>query len=152
MSEAGLRTDFWNEFSHSIAQRPDWPLGSFKHQHGSKAYIEFEARLGAGFRPRAVFHTQDNELRAEILTTGNAQRLDLLDRLIAVGSRLETLHCGIAEVSVAPNRSDGKVQIVWRDAMTRNRRLWPVHQDWIAETLLDLRDTMVAQIMRDTLS
>ena len=36
--------------------------------------------------------------------------------------------------------------------MTRNRRLWPVHQDWIAETFLDLRDTMVAQIMRDTLS
>ena len=109
--------------------------------HGNDAYVEFYERLGHGFRPRAVFLIKDNQVRAEILTTSR-EGLELLDGLVAVGGRVATAHGGIADASVSAGRSDGKVQIVWYDAMTGNRRLWSTHHDWIGETLCDLRATV----------
>jgi len=109
--------------------------------HGNDAYIEFDEHLGLGFRPRAVFLIRDNQLRAEILTTSRTG-LELLDSIVASGGRIATSNGGISEASVSDGRSDGKVQVVWRDAMTLNRKLWCVHYDWIGETLCDLRETL----------
>lgn len=120
-------------------------MTAFRHVHGNDAYVEFDERLGLGFRPRAVFLLKDNQLRAEILTTSRAG-LELLDNLASAGGRLATVNGSVAEASVSDRRSDGKVQVVWRDAMTSNRSLWPVHHDWIGVTLCDLRETMVPLI------
>lgn len=148
MSTADLRAAFWGELSARLVQLTDWTLGSFRHVHGNDAYVEFEEKLGQGFRPRAVFLLKDNQLRAEVLTTSK-QGLETLDRLVALGSRVSSVHGGIAEASVSLGRNDGKLQIVWRDAMTSNQRLWPVHQDWIRETLLDLRATLASLVDND---
>ncbi len=145
-----LRAAFWDDLSARLVQRPDWALGSFRHVHGNDAYVEFEKKLGQGFRPRAVFLLKDNQLRAEVLTTSKSG-LETLDRLVAFGSRVPTVHGGIAEASVSLGRSDGKLQFVWRDAMTSNRRLWPVHHDWIGESLLDLQATLATLIAEDDL-
>ena len=146
MKGSDLRSHFWTGLSVRIAERSDWRLGTFKHQHGSDAYIEFQERLGLGFRPRAVFLTNDNQLRAEILTTGNKGGLELLNSLLASGRLLKTANAGFAEVSVSHGRSDGKVQVVWENAMTLNRKLWSVHYDWIGQTLCDLKETLAPLI------
>jgi hypothetical protein len=143
------RTAFWAGFAERIAERPEWNLGQFKHQHSNQGYIEFSERLGLGFRPRAVCLTNCNELRAEILTGKNSHGLALLDNLIAAGPYLQTTNGGIATASVSNLRSDGKVEIIWRDAMIGNRRLWSVHYDWIGESLLDLRATLSPIIDRE---
>jgi len=148
VSTAELRASFWGEFAARLAQRPDMALGPFRHVHGNDAYVEFDEKLGQGFRPRAVFLLKDNQLRAEVLTTSRSG-LEALDRLVAGGGRVATVHGGIAEASVSFGRSDGKLQFVWREAVTSNRRLWPVHHDWIGESLLDLRATLATLISQD---
>jgi hypothetical protein len=140
--EEPLRKAFWDGLSVRIAARPDWGLGHFRHVHGNEAYIEFDEPLALGFHQRAVFLLRDNQLRAEIHTMSR-HGIEFLDRLIAAGPTLATSEGGIAEVRVSRGRSDGKIQIVWRDAMTGNRRLWQVHHDWIGETLRDLRKSVV---------
>ncbi|MBL9053136.1 MAG: hypothetical protein JNN02_05350 [Tabrizicola sp.] len=142
MSASDLRVEFWAGLAVRLKHRPDWALGRFRILPAHPGYIEFEERLGLGFRPRAVFLTRANELRAEILTQGSADGLDLLDRVLARQARIATLNQSIAEASVSGKRSDGKVQIVWPSGMTRNRQLWQLHCDWIGETLSDLRETI----------
>jgi len=147
--ETVARTAFWAGFAQRIAERPEWSLGQFKHQHSNQGYIEFAERLGLGFRPRAVCLMNGNELRAEILTGKNRRGLALLDDLVAVGPLLQTTNGAVAKASVSDLRSDGKVEIVWREAMVGNRRLWSVHYDWIGESLLDLRATLAPMIDRE---
>jgi len=123
-------------------------LHSFRHVHGNEAYVEFDASFSLGFHQRAVFLVKDNELSAEFHTMSRSG-IKLLDHLISSAALLETHGGGLAEVSVSKGRSDGKIQVVWSNAMTLNQRLWPVHHDWIGETHLDLRETIEPLIEKE---
>jgi len=142
---SNLRADFWSSFRSRIASTPTWRLGEFRHVHGNDAYIEFFEPMGSGFHPRAVFLSKGNELRAELLSQSKVG-IAFIDMLLTTSSAWQTVNGSIAEASVTRDRSSAKIQFVWSQAMTANHKMWTLHQDWIAFSLIELKESFGAQI------
>lgn len=133
-----LYDDFWDALVKGWGA-PSPLVGSpLKAVHAAsdkpKPYFDFDCDLGNGFRATAAISVQKNRVCAQLSSDKRGRWIveELRKNHPVAGSPIEPY------IRYFVSASDAKVELIWEDAMIADRRIWPVHQRWLRQSLDEL--------------